>query len=96
LPHLQKIHAKLKAQGFEIISINSGDPANVISKYHKEQKFGFPMVMDTKAGLVAGKYKVEAYPTNYLVGKDGKIKATFVGFDEQGLISALKAAGFKM
>ena len=79
-----------------MISINSGDDAKTISGYKKSSKFTFPFVMDTVKSPVAGKYKVEAYPTNYLIGKDGKVLARFVGYDEAGLKAALKKAGFKL
>jgi hypothetical protein len=36
---------------------------------------------------------VVAYPTNYVVGKNGKIVARFVGFDEAGLKKALRSQG---
>ena len=43
---------------------------------------------------VAKHYGVMAYPTNYLVGADGKVLWRAVGFDEEGLKAALKKAGF--
>jgi hypothetical protein len=40
-------------------------------------------------------YGVQAYPTNYLVGPDGKVLWRGVGFDEGSLRSALEKAGLK-
>lgn len=45
---------------------------------------------------MADKYGVVAYPTNYIVGPDGKVKARFIGFDEKGMVAALKKLGFKV
>ncbi len=44
---------------------------------------------------VSDQYKVQAIPTNYLIGSDGKILARFVGFDEDGIRKALEQAGVK-
>lgn len=79
-----------------MISINIQDDAKTISKYKKESKFTFPFVMDTVKNSVAGKYKVQATPTNYLVDKNGKILARYVGANEIALRAALKKAGFKL
>ena len=40
-------------------------------------------------------YGVQAYPTNYLLGPDGKIVWRSVGFDEAGLRAALAGMGLK-
>lgn len=44
---------------------------------------------------IGGKYGVQAYPTNYLVGPDGTVLWRSVGFDETGLREALAKAGVK-
>ena len=51
--------------------------------------------MDTSNGKVAGLYKVQAYPTNYVIDANGKIVAAFVGFDESSMKKALTGLGFK-
>jgi hypothetical protein len=38
---------------------------------------------------------VQAYPTNYLVGPDGKVLWRGVGFNEKALRDALAAQGIK-
>ena len=44
---------------------------------------------------IGGLYGVQAYPTNYLIGPDGKVLWRSVGFDEEGLRAALAKAGVK-
>jgi len=99
LPHLQKLYAELKDKGFDIIAVNAGDPADRITKYFTDSGFGFRSVMGGPPGSTGYKtmeqYGVQAYPTNYLVDGDGKIVWRSVGFDEAGLIEALKKMGLK-
>jgi thioredoxin-related protein len=80
-----------------MISINEGDEAKVINDYVKENKFTFRVGMNNKGGPdVVKLYKVEAFPTNYLVDANGKIIARFVGFDEEAMKAELRKAGFKI
>jgi len=45
---------------------------------------------------VAKVYGVAAYPTNYLLDANGKIVFRSVGFDEEGLKTALKELGLEL
>jgi len=92
---LQQIYNELKGQGLNLIAVNSGDPAATIVKYRKEGKFTFPMAMDSSDGKVANLFKVQAYPTNYILDAEGKVVAAFVGFDEAAMKKALTGMGFK-
>lgn len=97
LPHLRDLYGRLKKQGFGMISVNEGDSAKVISDYAKTNKYTFPIAMNHQGGPdVIKMYKVQAFPTNYLVDGKGKIIARFVGFDEEGMKAALRKAGFKV
>ena len=83
-----------------MIAVNGMDDAATINKYIEDKKFTFQVGMAPKkeSGAtydVAQKYGVMAYPTNYLVGTDGKILWRSVGFDEEGLRKALEKAGIK-
>jgi hypothetical protein len=63
----------------------------------KQGKFDFPIVRDKTAGNdVVSLYKVEAFPTNYVLDGNGKVVARFVGFDQAGIEAALKKLGFKL
>ena len=97
MPHLQKIYEELKDKGLGIIALNANDKEELITKYFTESKFTMPAVMGgSGANYTIGKaYGVRAYPTNYLVGADGKVLWRSVGFNEQALRKALADAGLK-
>lgn len=97
LPHLRDLYGRLNKQGFGLISVNSGDDAKTILDYAKKEKYTFPIAMSGKGGPeVTNLYKVQAFPTNYLLDAKGKIIGRFVGFNEAALKAALKKAGFKI
>jgi hypothetical protein len=82
---------KYKSKGLSIVSMNYCDKPSVAGDYWKKSGFAFPTLMAPDSWHE--KYKVVAYPTNYVVGKNGKIVARFVGFDEAGLKKALRSQG---
>lgn len=91
------MYEELKSKGLEIVAVNANDTEKRVLDYIGEGKFTFPIVMGGRGEQYAvGKaYGVRAYPTNYLVGPDGKILWRGVGFDEPALRSALEMAGIK-
>ncbi len=93
LPHLNKLHEDLKSKGFEILTINLGDSAAVVSKFWTESHFTLRVALN--GDKVSTQYGVQAIPTNYVIGSDGKILGAFEGFDESGIRTALAKAGIK-
>ena len=87
----------MKDKGLNLVAVNLGDSDEVINKYVKEGGFAFPIVKGEKkqAGSVFEKYGVQAFPTNYLLDKDGNVVFRSVGFDEEGLRKALEGMGLK-
>ena len=88
---LQTLQDKFKDQGFEILSVNQGEPASQVSQFISRKKYGFHVVLDAD-GSVSAKYGVRAIPTMVLVDKRGVIQWLQVGYDkdESGLQQAIE------
>jgi thiol-disulfide isomerase/thioredoxin len=103
LPHLQKIADAYKAAGLEVLAVNAGDAEEKIQQYFRSQGLSLKSTIGAAAGAgsspspheVLGQYGVRAFPTNYLVDKDGKVAWRGVGFDEKALRDALNALGLR-
>ena len=69
----------------------------MINKYVKENNFTFLIGMKGKGDNydAALQYRVEAYPTNYVLDGNGKIVFRSVGFDEAGIRAALQKLDVK-
>jgi len=78
-PRIQDYYAELKSDDFEIIAVNVGQPMSVSLDF--KQSFGvtFQMLTDTEKA-VGELYDVEAYPTNYFIGPDGKVIKKYIGW----------------
>jgi thiol-disulfide isomerase/thioredoxin len=88
MPGIQKIHEKYEGKPVEVFGVNtfeSGDPA----KYMKDQKFTYGLLL--KGDEVAQKYGVNGIPAIFVVGKDGKILMTQVGYSDE-LDAAIEGA----
>jgi len=85
-PHLRKIALSFaKNTGLAFLSVNAdGETAPSIYAFHRYYGLPYPALVDSSSqpgsfnapgapGPVSTKYKVESYPTFYLVGPTGKI-----------------------
>lgn len=83
LPVLQKnIFDKIKDANFSVLCISRGEKEDVVRKFIGQFKYTFPVYLDpdTKTyNLFASKY----IPRNFVIGKDGKVKWSSVGFSQE-------------
>ncbi|SJM96349.1 TlpA family protein disulfide reductase [Crenothrix polyspora] len=78
-PLLNKLHKKLKSQGFEIIAINLDEDKTKAAQFLKEIPVGFNVLTDAK-GEWADKFVVESMPTSFIVDKLGVVQHVHHGF----------------
>jgi thiol-disulfide isomerase/thioredoxin len=81
LPVLDAAHQAWAPRGVAFVGINSdggGATLDEIRAFMAAHPIPYPVVQDE--GLVGGLYKVEALPTLVVVGRDGGIRKSFVGF----------------
>jgi peroxiredoxin len=92
----QRLYSKLKDQGFLIIAINNIDDAADIRSYAQNSRLTFPIVLGQRdAPGVVTSYKIETYPSTYLLNSEGKVVYRAVGVDEAGLLRSLKELGLQ-
>lgn len=72
-----------------VLAVNNGDTLEKIKEYFGKEKFTFRPVRQ-KASEISEAYKVSAYPTNYVIGPDGKIVEAVLGFEEEKIKAALE------
>ncbi len=91
------MYAELKDKGLELVALNGTDSADVINKYIKANNFTFLIGMKGKGDNydAALQYRVQLYPTNYVLDSDGKVVFRSVDFDEAGIRAALEKLSVK-
>jgi thiol-disulfide isomerase/thioredoxin len=80
-PKIQKLHEKFAKQNVAVIGVNLIDTSSQeIKAFLKKKQITFPQYY--KAANLAKDYKLYAYPTIIIVGKDGRIKLVELGFND--------------
>jgi peroxiredoxin len=84
LPHVQKLAAdKDRAdKGLKVWAVNAREKNPTIQKFIDDNKYTFAVPIDTD-GAVMKSYYVSGIPTTVVIGKDGNVVKTFVGYSER-------------
>jgi thiol-disulfide isomerase/thioredoxin len=78
-PLLNKLHEKLKAQGFEVVAVNLDEDKSKAEQFLKEFPVSFTVLRDAK-GEWADKFVVESMPTSFIIDKQGVVQNIHHGF----------------
>ncbi|TYL46634.1 TlpA disulfide reductase family protein [Marinomonas sp. IMCC 4694] len=83
-PWMTSIQAKYNSQGLKVIAINLDQEHEQALDFLKEFKPGFTVLFDTEAQLPED-FGVIGMPTSFLIDRQGKIRATHVGFHQKNI-----------
>ena len=78
-PWLSAIKKKFGGEGFEVIAVNLDKERALADAFLKAFEINFVVGFDAK-GVTARSYQLRGMPSSYLIGRDGKIYASHVGF----------------
>lgn len=102
MPHVQRVFQGVKDQGVVVLGVCTWDTQEAYQKWlpQHQHDYGFQFALDPAQrdgdnSIATKLYGVTAIPTTYVIGKDGKVAAAIVGFDDgdQRIETALKAVG---
>ena len=84
LPRLQALYEQYKDQGFEIIAVDGKSDTERAMKFIEEKGLTYTMLENAEgdAEVVGNLFKVRAYPSSFLIGRDGKVMFFHLGFEE--------------
>jgi len=90
MPHLSDLWSEVSQnrKDVEFLAVGIGDSAAVIRLWWKERGFKLRPVMQ-REGDVSAAFGVQAYPTNYVIGPDGKVIWAGVGSEMAMIRGAL-------
>jgi len=85
LPHTQAVAAQFAPQDVVVLAVNVWDTKGAFDKWLPQHAafhdIAFVFDPSQNAKQVTDAYHVSGIPTQYIVGKDGKITQRFVGYD---------------
>ncbi len=89
-PWMDEIRQKYSEKGFEIIAVNLDKDRSAADDFLKELDVSFTLAFD-QSGDSAAQYKLKGMPTSYLIGCDGKVYASHIGFRDKDKVELEKA-----
>lgn len=81
-PWMAAIKEKYGAKGLEVVAINLDKERALADKFLQAMKVNFIVAYDA-SGESASKYDLRGMPGSYLIGRDGYIHASHLGFVEK-------------
>ncbi|MFQ3611177.1 MAG: TlpA disulfide reductase family protein [Fimbriimonadales bacterium] len=94
MPFFQELHDKYASRGLEVVGValQSGTEQEVRA-FIESNKITYRIVVPTNESDVMRRYKVEAFPTMYIVDKKGVIRYTEVGYSDELREEILRVIG---
>ena len=84
-----RLQSLLSHQPFKIVTVNVGESQQAIANFMKQVKFDLPIMLDTDGKAVTD-WGVYAYPSNFLLDKQGVIQYGYRGALEWDAESVIK------
>ena len=81
-PWMKKMKSKYMEQGFEVLAVNLDNEKKLGEDFAKKMQVNFLIGFDPE-GDTASRYKLRGMPSSFLIGRDGKIYATHIGFRDE-------------
>jgi thiol-disulfide isomerase/thioredoxin len=80
-PWMQGLYTRHRQKGLEIVAVCMDKDRKAALAFIKENKATFPVVFDS-TGALAKRFNLEAMPTSFLYGRDGRLVSKHLGFDK--------------
>jgi thiol-disulfide isomerase/thioredoxin len=78
MPSMEVLYQRFKEDGLEILAVNVRESQKDVKAFMDEYKLSFPAALDTN-GDIAANYAIEAFPTTYIIDRNGGIITRLVG-----------------
>ena len=78
MPELQRLFQESEKRGLVVLGLNVGETANEVSQFAHQRSYTFPLLLGAEPDISA-EYYVEAYPTTFVVDRQGRITFSNMG-----------------
>lgn len=81
-PWMNEMKQSYADKGFEILAVNLDKDRKLADEFLNRMDVNFKVAFD-EDGKSAADYKLKGMPSSYLIGRDGKVYASHIGFREK-------------
>ncbi len=78
-PWMKQLNDKYASRGLQVVAVSVDKSAIPANKFLKEMDVPFKVIYDS-TGTLAKLYNLEAMPTSFVYGRDGKLRTDHRGF----------------
>jgi peroxiredoxin len=78
MPTLQSYYEQHKDQGFVLLGIEAGEPADEVAQFVKDYNLTFPVLLDPQ-GKALDAFQNLNLPSSYVIDRDGTVRLAWVG-----------------
>ncbi len=78
LPSLGRLNRKLAGRAFRVISVDVGEEAQQVRQFLQRVPADFPVLLDPD-GSTTGPWKLRAFPTSFLIDREGRLRYGYFG-----------------
>ncbi len=80
VPKLKRLAQAWTADDVVVLAVSVDEDLQALRAFVQQQRLPYPVIPDAAASAaLANRYGVEGIPVTYLIGRDGRIAAKFVG-----------------
>ncbi len=81
-PWMNAMQKRYAEQGFAIVAVNLDKDRALADEFLRQMAVNFTVAFDA-SGSSAEKYQLKGMPSSYLIDRDGKVRASHIGFREK-------------
>lgn len=78
MPSMEKLHNAMSSDKFEILAVDLSETPDQVAEFAEELGLTFPILLD-ESGMYGRIYDVRSIPTTYLIDKEGRLLARYIG-----------------
>ncbi|MEF2070819.1 TlpA family protein disulfide reductase [Consotaella aegiceratis] len=91
MPELVDLHRSFNQRGLDVLMVNTGGNKQAVTNAIRDYGIDFGMTLDA-ISLSTKRYEVGVFPTIFVIGRDGVIKARMAGEQRPGVITETAAS----
>jgi peroxiredoxin len=78
MPSMEALYRRFREKGLEILAVNHRENKKTVDAFTEQFGLSFPITLDP-SGRINGIYGVSAFPTTYIIDREGMILTRVVG-----------------